>query len=811
MLLPITLLASAIPVCALPQGDAPPTHPQRTTPIRQSGHLPEIERGTPPLQEKLLGRGTPTIPAPSARPGRSLDSTIDAAAIDLTGSFDRHAVVHQDFVNGVHWARGRTYKAKASSEGFTYIPFFGSNAPRTWPVQFQLASIERDGVELKLSDHAAVRREGSRWILDRGDVEVWYDLDVEQVEQSFAFAAPDGAGDVTLRLDVSTELEVRGPSAQGASDSLEFTGEFGHLTYSEAIVLDAHGRRADVRSRWVDGSIELTVPAAFVASAEGRIVVDPILTTSVIDGFSDELLFPDLAYDKALDRYLVVYEEVFAATDLDVYSRFVSAIGLIPSGGAYIELTADTWQRPKVAQLPTNGRFLVVAEGESALISGSTDITGRMRNADGTLEAPMILKSATSSYGCESPDVGGEAIDVPLSYYCLVFNRNYGTDRDVYAVVLDRDGHENNAELQLAGFISRDEGAPAVSKNSGLATLASGWNVAWATEDLNGSGYKVQAAQVGFTGSTAMGPFDVTPFSATQSYFDVEVSSLCGRRQPGTNDLYWVVTYDDSPSSITDAYVALCAGITVASTEELQVIEHHPKIANENNVVIGTLEDHFLFAYTSGGDLVATIAQPIQDRLGMTERRLLGGGRPTGGMLAIATTHSGGGTFDDGTIVWSEFDGTDQDIFGAQIIADSSFVAAGTQYCYGESNSTGDHGYMLAFGDREPLNPQTLFASALPLNAFGFFLASTDQGLAPAAGGSTGTLCLSGSIGRFGIFNSGSGGRGVITIDPQAIAQPTGSVAAIGGETWHFQVWHRDATGGSATSNFTNAVSIRFL
>ena len=37
-----------------------------------------------------------------------------------------------------------------------------------------------------------------------------------------------------------------------------------------------------------------------------------------------------------------------------------------------------------------------------------------------------------------------------------------------------------------------------------------------------------------------------------------------------------------------------------------------------------------------------------------------------------------------------------------------------------------------------------------------------------------------------------------------------GAVAVVAGETWNFQGWHRDAVGGSATSNFTQGVSVTF-
>jgi len=48
------------------------------------------------------------------------------------------------------------------------------------------------------------------------------------------------------------------------------------------------------------------------------------------------------------------------------------------------------------------------------------------------------------------------------------------------------------------------------------------------------------------------------------------------------------------------------------------------------------------------------------------------------------------------------------------------------------------------------------------------------------------------------------------SIDPTALPQPTGSVAALPGQTWHFQLWHRDAVGGFATSNFTNGCGVTF-
>jgi hypothetical protein len=111
-------------------------------------------------------------------------------------------------------------------------------------------------------------------------------------------------------------------------------------------------------------------------------------------------------------------------------------------------------------------------------------------------------------------------------------------------------------------------------------------------------------------------------------------------------------------------------------------------------------------------------------------------------------------------------------------------------------------------------NDVTLTAEDLPLNAFGFFLASRTQGFIQNPAGSQGNLCLGGSIGRYvgpgQIQNSGGAGSISLVLDLAQTPTPTGLVAVVAGETWNFQGWHRDAVAGNATSNFTNGLSIAF-
>jgi hypothetical protein len=81
-------------------------------------------------------------------------------------------------------------------------------------------------------------------------------------------------------------------------------------------------------------------------------------------------------------------------------------------------------------------------------------------------------------------------------------------------------------------------------------------------------------------------------------------------------------------------------------------------------------------------------------------------------------------------------------------------------------------------------------------------------------GGSTGNLCLGGSIGRYTgpgqVQNSGALGTFSLAIDLTDMPTPTGGVPALVGQTWNFQAWFRDAILGLPTSNFTDALALTF-
>ena len=133
--------------------------------------------------------------------------------------------------------------------------------------------------------------------------------------------------------------------------------------------------------------------------------------------------------------------------------------------------------------------------------------------------------------------------------------------------------------------------------------------------------------------------------------------------------------------------------------------------------------------------------------------------------------------------------------------------------CVSNNNSTGVRGRIVGEGSSYlAANDLVLTAVDLPLNAFGYLNTSRTQGFVANPGGSAGNLCLGGSIGRYAgnVQSSGATGSIATTIDATSMPQPAGSVMAQVGETWGFQLWHRDSSPGGPVSNFTDPLAVTF-
>lgn len=131
----------------------------------------------------------------------------------------------------------------------------------------------------------------------------------------------------------------------------------------------------------------------------------------------------------------------------------------------------------------------------------------------------------------------------------------------------------------------------------------------------------------------------------------------------------------------------------------------------------------------------------------------------------------------------------------------------GATFCSVPPNSTGVESVLFASGSPALAeNDLTLGAANLPANQTAMVLASRAPDFVANPGGSLGNLCLGGSIGRFpGAMAVDALGFLGMEVDLLDLPQPAGAVSASQGETWYFQVWHREP-GGS--SHFTPGVSV---
>ncbi|MEZ6016143.1 MAG: hypothetical protein R3F49_13570 [Planctomycetota bacterium] len=138
----------------------------------------------------------------------------------------------------------------------------------------------------------------------------------------------------------------------------------------------------------------------------------------------------------------------------------------------------------------------------------------------------------------------------------------------------------------------------------------------------------------------------------------------------------------------------------------------------------------------------------------------------------------------------------------------------GANYCDAAVNSTGQRAAIVALGSNR-IASNTLFfeASSLPLHSAAFFIVGTVPTQVPNAGGSAGTLCVGGITGRGvggGVFSSGAAGVVTVQADLTAVPIGGGTMAAQAGSSMVFQCWFRDAVGGVAVSNFTDATQLQF-
>lgn len=787
----------------------------------------KVARPLPPAPPDKIGFEAPA----TSGTGSSVSAAVPATRRARTGATRGPAI---DFLSiqepgdGRTWVRGADYKASFGPEGATFIPFFGSDAPRNFPVRFALASVDVGGETLAFDETACVTRNGERIVLERGDVDEHYDVALTGIEHTVVVERLPALG--ALRVEIAFESELE-PAQVG--DGLEFANGYGSVCYGGATVIDANGATHTSPSRLADGRIRIDVPAPFLANARLPLRVDPFLSVRVLASAPEDEFHGDLAFDATNGRWCATYEHVYSAADHDVMTILTNVDGLaIPGQEVWADYTSDSWIAPAIANNAIADNFLVAAEVRP-VGGGSSIVRCITRSAASTTIGTQTTVNGSELGAKHSVDVGGDPHPVAPTYYFVVWQRDFGSsDTDIHGRLVGSDGvplgpafvsiDNSSPTLDRSPRISNSDGAPPASTQE--------WNVVWTRDSDVSFGRDIRGAQVHWDGIVS------TPsFAIDTSIMDDAAPSVSSPLDRASGPRPYLVAY--SRNLLTgdwDLQGRVLVGATQTAGVNLSVNDAQSVSEGQFEPDVDSDGSQFMVAFTetafgnpSNLDLFVSSFWYADGTLSINERHVNYDAlsNPVSGPRIWAAHSSGISSLHYG-MTWA-LGGASSDmrigmgLMPAYVAPDPYCEGDGTNFTCPCSNpgtfgngcehSANANGAKLASSDGHVVQGDTsrLIASQLPSGAPVLFF----QGTAPAAAPfGDGYLCISGTITRLGVvFASGTqaefpnGGPGSLA--------STGQVPSIGGIRY-YQAWFRDSAPffcTPSTFNLTNGLRIVWL
>ncbi|HEX5050337.1 MAG TPA: hypothetical protein VFZ65_01065 [Planctomycetota bacterium] len=434
---------------------------------------------------------------------------------------------------------GRDYRVRFDSAGMRYEPALGSQAPLTRFVQLTPVAAHRGGhpmADLTLATAPQAAEKQAIYARAPGLTERFL-VRPEGVALSWQFAErPAGNGDLVVRYAVTTNFDP--PAAR--DDGLHFLTEHGGVHIGGVTGIDALGASAPGRLTWIDGQLELALPAAFVDHAAYPLVLDPLVGTeiSISTGLTYADGEPDAAYDSPTGRYLVVWRRTFSATDSDVRGQLVFAVGTL-SGSTIFFSSSGTVTPPRVANLGNCSRFGVVW---SQVVGSTSSVRYQaVQVPAGTIDPIVTIDSTTTSVHGPA-DIGSDPEAYPQQGRgCLVV----WEDEDFDAIRAETISYSSGGSAVLGGqfavfingVLGPDYTEPALSR----AAAADGWLLLTVRRrnPLTGSS-AIEARMLEVDGSLA----GITNTIASSPNDDLRRPDVDGY------DGHWVVAHERSGSSV---------------------------------------------------------------------------------------------------------------------------------------------------------------------------------------------------------------------------------------------------------------------
>ncbi len=485
--------------------------------------------------------------------------------IDAVGARDTlvHSVgVHPDPDRGGLRGGGPDYRVRFTQAGFGFEPALGPAAPTTPRLSLRYRDLRRGAEVVATAGEVEPRCDGPQVVYPRGrGVDERFDLQPDGVALSWRFEQPiAGGGDLVVRYDVATDLGA----PQVRDGGLSFTNDFGGVRIGGVTGIDADGARVPGTLRWIDGGIELALPAAFVDQAAYPLVLDPLIGSLI--GVASGLTFadgePDAAYDGSTGVFLVVWNRTFAADDVDVRGRVVSLTGAL--GGLLSFGSSSIASPPRVANLGGTNRFGVVWRqvAPPTITPLCTIVFQHLTIATSALSPTATLAvTTTSTFG--QPDIGCDPDALPGSGRGGVV---VWEDEDLDSIRARRLSFDTSGALEIAapvtllqdGLLGPNYSEPSLSRatgSDGNLLLA----VRRRTPLLGSSGIEARLVAVDLS---VLGPLATVASSASDNLFTPDVDGFEGR---------WIVAHErrSSGAGTYDAAVvtpvAAGAGGTITS------------------------------------------------------------------------------------------------------------------------------------------------------------------------------------------------------------------------------------------------------
>ena len=761
----------------------------------------------------------------SAREVPTLPPTPSFSVTDSTSG-----VTYDEPGDGFTWARGDHYKARFGADGARYVASFGSNWPSTAPHVLSPDVVTSGNQPLVFDTGARPTRDGDRVAFDRRAFTEVYELAPDSMEQLFYFDTLPSRGDLVLHIPIASDLE-----GVETERGLEFRGEHGHVAYSRAVAIDARGNRAVAATHLVDGAITIRVESEFLATATLPLVIDPVLTQFWIDSSTSVTLAPDMAWDPFHQVWVVVYEDVFSATDTDIRAKSYSSNGTLLAS-ASIDVTVFTWNRPRIANNGSAHVFLVVAQ----IVAPDTNTVGRIVQPNGTLLIvdPVINNFAGGFVSGDelTPEVGGDSSPTGSTNFCVVFEyRPTQGTTEIFSRLVTPTGQlvSTNPTL-LAASQTGDKSQPSISRtNNGKEWLVAYVRIGTTTsQDLWCTAVGLAGAELTDPVAIATGTtLDANPCVSSPLLYDQRSVIAFTRRQPNQQaDFDVVLSVVDYSQPTSGSAVPPTVIQTVNLTFD-SGFGQTPK--NQTEPAIDCDGRHFLltynelvpaFGYTG---VFATDLYLADNHLGVSQSHveIHNGLGLTQARSRVAAARSPAAQAQRYGIIYEVRSGADDVsavIFDTVLGGGTSSICGSTSggvACpcgnpgangAGCGNSAQTSGALLAVTGSPSTTTDTfrLLASGMPIGATCLFFQGTVQTTTSAFG--DGRRCVGGTVVRLIVKTAAAGSAQTPAPGSGEPSISTAGLVPIGGGTRMYQTWYRDSAAfcTSATFNLTNGVLV---